>query len=393
MRAASTQPVSRIFVTLAEEGASALHGFDLMGDTLDRTIEQLQELLNLLYIPTDSDDMLTSDDVDAPRGEAIAVITQWRRIMRASRNYDNMGLFEFHVGLIYLKDKQIQLAAQYFIDARRLWSFVDRTAASCLTYFAEASCLQLVRDNETAMIVCGRGLRCLDRYMRFGVRTNQIEFVERLRAYLEAEQRILRERLRQRLGEQTTGPGTHPPPGSEDGETTERAEPEPESTTGPPDTSIYDTPAVQSPIVNPAFGMPHHYNTPIPGHLLQDEELVWFEVYERRPDNFEEEILIDTYILARKIDASTNIKPHSYVVSRYNDGGGSIRLKRFGESAIGTRIYLGAFTTAITTKFTRDAAGKVKFSSDHEVDFDLIREDILGIVVGIWRRASIDGSI
>ncbi len=132
-------------------------------------MDSLRGLLDLLFPDAQNPDILTVDDVirrypltglGAP---AAAAMEQSRRILRARRDYLQIGLGDFHAGLIFLYWGDSRAAAQQFATARAQWSLASDIPVGCLAYFAQGLALQHGYHFEAAMTQFGWAERCLGR--------------------------------------------------------------------------------------------------------------------------------------------------------------------------------------------------------------------------------------
>lgn len=87
---------------------------------------------------------------------AVAGIQQTQRINQDVGNFEDRGLCEFHIGLIYLHLDDFQGAVQQFREARLRWSFVNKTAAVSLAYLAEGIAQQQRYAFETALALLSK---------------------------------------------------------------------------------------------------------------------------------------------------------------------------------------------------------------------------------------------
>ncbi len=182
-------------------------------------VELLTSLQNLLYSKQQNLDMITVADIQRRYPltglgiPAMRAIEQSQRMIRATNNYELIGLCEFHVGLIYLWAQDSRGASQQFAEARRQWSFVNATAAVCLSLFAEGLAQELALHHETAMALYGKAEQRLPR-IRFD---QPDEPLRRFTSTLALELRQARESLRMLLQEQwqergCAVPAASPPP-------------------------------------------------------------------------------------------------------------------------------------------------------------------------------------
>ena len=99
-----------------------------------QSVTLLSDLLACLY-PEPGPDILTLDDfrlryrLTGLGPLAVSAIQQAQRINRDTGRFNEIGLCEFHVGLIYLDWADFQGAIEQFRAARLQWSFIDKTAA------------------------------------------------------------------------------------------------------------------------------------------------------------------------------------------------------------------------------------------------------------------------
>lgn len=159
-------------------------------------ISQLSTLLDLLY-PEPGPDVYTLEDFVYRHpltglGELAArEIEQSQRINRAQGDFRQIGLCEFHIGLIYLYWGQYQSAQTQFAIARRQWSFVNEPAAVCLAHFAEGAAQELAYHYEVALAVYGKALTALGRIKFSAPSAKETEFAESLTTFVkEAQERV-----------------------------------------------------------------------------------------------------------------------------------------------------------------------------------------------------------
>ena len=161
----------------------------------------LAGLLNILYPPPPNPDIITLEDVlnryrlTGLGVPAITALQQAQRILRASKDYDQIGLCEFHIGLIYLHWGHCLAAAQQFSEARRQWSFADTTASVCLSYFSQGYAQHLALHYESAMGCYHKTEQSLPRLKLSPPSARLDEFVTRLTELLYGTQETLREKM------------------------------------------------------------------------------------------------------------------------------------------------------------------------------------------------------
>jgi len=164
------------------------------------SVERLNELLNMLYGRPENPDLITLDDVlrryrlTALGKPAMTAIDQSRRMVRAVGDYEQIGLCEFHIGLIFLYWGDGRGAAQQFMAARQQWSFTDHTAAVTLAHYAAGVAQRRVFEHEKAARQLGKVKQLLPRIPLAPVSvTNQ--FMETLQAAVETTRSEMRDEM------------------------------------------------------------------------------------------------------------------------------------------------------------------------------------------------------
>ncbi len=164
------------------------------------SVEQLNELLNMLYGRPESPDLITLDDVlrryrlTALGKPAMTAIDQSRRMVRAIGDYEQIGLCEFHIGLIFLYWGDGRGAAQQFMAARQQWSFTDHTAAVSLAHYAASVAQRHVFEHEKAMRQLGKVKQLLPR-IRLAPISVISKFVQALREAVETTRSEMRDEM------------------------------------------------------------------------------------------------------------------------------------------------------------------------------------------------------
>lgn len=132
-------------------------------------VNQLTDLLDLFY-PDPSPNIFTLHDFRTRYkltglGElATREIEQSQRINQRIHDFSQMGLCEFHIGLIYLFWGDFRGATLQFRLARRQWTFIKKPKhVLCLAYFAEGVAQELAYHYEDALSCYGRARQCLER--------------------------------------------------------------------------------------------------------------------------------------------------------------------------------------------------------------------------------------
>ncbi|MBK7895410.1 MAG: hypothetical protein IPJ90_11135 [Anaerolineaceae bacterium] len=324
-------------------------------------VNRLTELLEWLH-PDPSPDVFTVRDYrnryPFTRLGALATedIDRYQRINRAIGNHVQIGLCEFHIGLIYLHEAAFHGAVQQFELARQQWSFVSQPAAVSLTHLARAVALQLADHYEAALVSVGRVETWLDR-ARFARPQPQDE---RFRSNVLAYVADLRTSLRKQMDER---PKT--------------------------DTSAVDDPElVAEESLSDAPQPPINNLLPVPGHRQNNDRYEWYLVERRPASGLLPEINPGDWLLVdMKPDLSKNVQdteqPILVVMDKQIEG--TIRVRPLQPKEIYQRIYLVTLADSPTGKFWRDEeTGTVILNLDLP-KFDINRREILGVVVGFWR--------
>jgi hypothetical protein len=167
-----------------------------------RAVSDLELLLGLLFPDPPSLDCVTVDDIlrryrftglGAP---ALTAIEQSQRIVRASGDYHQLGVCEFHIGLIYFTWADHRAAANQFLLARQSWTLAGDASAKCLAHFAQGLALAEAQHHEPAMLQYGRAERLLNQQPRSGpAATRHGGLDERMRPLLLVAQEGLRVKL------------------------------------------------------------------------------------------------------------------------------------------------------------------------------------------------------
>lgn len=359
-------------------------------DSLSQMVELLSNLLKLLYpFPdenansSDGRDFKTTFDSEMLNPNiitladfkrryqftglgplAITAIEQAQRIVQATDSFEDIGLNEFHFGLILLYCQDYRGAIQQFQAARKQWAYVDKTAAVRLTYLAEGLLNQHVHAYETA-------LKCLREAELMGQRIHleppakdRKKFLQSMSDSLSIAQKVIHKAL-----EKQTTPEEKKDPSSDGDSSQLNTE------------SAVDENDIPAPINN--LQPEHQFNTPIPDHKTKNNRLTWYRVHIRRPDPLFEDIKDLGWLLVHKPESKQEIKENSLVVIASNDlnTNASIILEPHNNGEPGfPRIYLAR--KEFEGPFSR-TENQVTLSSEiRHIPVDI--EHILGYVVGLW---------
>jgi tetratricopeptide (TPR) repeat protein len=385
--------------------------------TLQEIVELLSSLLQLLYpfpdhvegannaeesepetdMGTLNPDILTLADFKLRYkftglgSRAVMSIERTQRIIRASKNFAEIGLSEFHIGLIYLDQNDCQGAIQQFQNARMQWSYIDQTAAICLSHFAEGLAQTQRQAYEMALnqfqkVAAGQKRLALEPYSE-----NLHKFGKLLEEALKKAQDEAREALwaltppPASTGEDEAEEDTAVPPpaaGDEEVMDEETAVPPPPPTAEPAEER---TETLQQEVLPPYMPEtpPFQAESPVPEHFNTEQQLTWYQVRIRRQDPMFADIKEPGWLLVQKPNASQKIKENALVVVASNDPDteASIILKPINnEKQVFSRIYLAR--KKLEGPFSR-TDNQVKLSSEiRSVPVDI--EHILGYVIGLW---------
>jgi hypothetical protein len=389
------------------------------------TAAELQQLVEHLYPEPGVVDILTLEQfkyryrLSGLGATAVADMERAQRITRDTGDHEQIGLAEFHIGLIYLHWGQPHGAIPYFIDAQRHWTFARRRSAACLAQFAQGVAQQHAYQYEAALSSYGKAGRLLSRIevnapppatafreaFRPCLARCRQGLVEKIRAFGEGEPAAFHLPPREPeppIGERPTrhipetdavrttdGRPAAPLPQINMG--VRRETPTPPDSPPPNDTPPDDEPPSE-PV--PANGSPV---SPIPGHPNGSAHLRWYGVVDRQDlEEFLPAIQAESMLL---VDTRTDryvCLPGDLVIVDQEEREGSIQVESQQPSPQSPRrrIYLAEVDERLS--FTRSEAGDIRFAPDkaeeigkikltpNQNDFPIYAEDIIGIVIGIW---------
>jgi hypothetical protein len=352
------------------------------------TADDLHRLLDMLYPDPPIVDILTLADFkyryqfSRLGAGAVASLERAQRITRAVGDYDQMGLSEFHSGLIYLHECQFLGAGQYFAEARRYWEFANRQTAVCLAHFACGAAHHHAFHYDHALTRYGQVEKGLNQFPADGLVFQDGSFRAALRECLAANrQDVLRRMRAQEEGDSTA---------EESGRL---------QTTSPPIVRMgRDDANAGAPPLSIPFAP-----TPIPDHTNQNELLIWYQAVERRDERvFLPDIRVNTWFLVDKRLDLYDVQPGDLVIVDNGAVAGSIGLAPRPGRATGRRpqrIHLGEVKSPDQIRFMRDRrTGKITFAPSvaNEVadkgkvslgpmtETPLYVDQIVGIVIGVW---------
>lgn len=355
-------------------------------------VNRLTELLEWLH-PEPSPDIFTVRDYRnrypftrlGPL--ATADIERYQRINRAIGNHGQIGLCDYHIGLIYLHEGAFRGAVTQFDQARQQWSFVNQSAAVALTHLARAVALQQANHYESALVSAGKVAGWLERARFAKPMLGWPDFQAQVLAYVAELQAELRKQME--AAPQTAAEK----PGETEQATDEAAaqqqapvgDPDPEAETRP-DGEIITGAATPLPISNmdrtPLPGIP------LPGHRLVEERYEWYLVEVRPPSDFFEEIHPGDWLLVDlqpRLTKDLQDTEQPILIVKKEEIDGTIRVRPLDPKDRFQRIYLVMLADSPTGSFWVDeTTGTVTLSSDMAA-IGVNRTEILGVVVGFWR--------
>lgn len=359
-------------------------------------VNRLTELLEWLHADP-SPDIFTVRDYRTryrfTRLGALATedIDRYQRINRAIGDHVQIGLCEFHIGLIYLHEAAFHGAVQQFELARQQWSFVSQPAGISLAHLARSVALTLSDHYEAALVSVGRVETWLDRAQFTKAIPGDGRFREKVMAYVAEQQATLRKLMDERPKTEKSAhdqPEEALPQDEEADNSPAKPEPpatqpDPEAKTKPDDKIEHATDA-SLPINNMGTNQPP---VPVPGHRQISQRYEWYVVEWRPASGLLPEINSGDWLL---VDLQPDLTEHvqdteqPILVVMDEKIEGTIRVRPF-ESRGRHRIYLATLEDSPTGQFWLDEeTGTVTFSAEM-VKIDVNRNEILGVVVGFWR--------
>lgn len=291
----------------------------------------LERLLRLLFAEPLSLDIITVENIvrrypltglGAP---ALAAIEQSQRIVRARGDYAQVGLAEFHIGLIYLHWEDCRAAAGQFAVARQPWSLVNDTPAICLAHYAQGLALYHAYHNEPAMLQFSRAERMLNRPAIGAQAERQAALAREMRPLLVIAQETLRESLwpreQQSAEAMSAGYLSVPPEAATD--TPEEETPSPSPARRPvtrPDWAR----RVPLPISNLSGDAGSNSHGPVPGHVTTDDRFGWYRIADKKGE-FLPGMTSGTWLLAdRDVDERQSSGREYIIIGSARDDLGSI---------------------------------------------------------------------
>lgn len=270
----------------------------------------LERLLRVLFPDPLSLDIVTVENIvrrypltglGAP---ALAAMEQSQRIVRARGDYAQVGLAEFHIGLIYLYWDDCRAAANQFAVARQPWSLANDTPAMCLAHYAQGLGLYHSYHNEPAMLQFGRAERLLNR-PAIGTQAERFTaLAKEMRPLLAIAQETLRESLwpKEQQSAEVLQAGYLSVPA----DLPVRESPPPtESGIHPSAVQRAERPEWARRVPLPISNLPGEGDAPrgpVPGHITTDDRFGWYRIVEKKSE-FLPAVAAGTWLLAdRDVD-------------------------------------------------------------------------------------------
>jgi hypothetical protein len=280
-----------------------------------QSVDILNRLLTLLYPDSNSLDIITVEDVvrrypltglGAP---ALSAIEQSQRILRGRGEYDQIGLGEFHIGLVYLYWNDTRAAAGQFALARQPWSLASDSTAICLAHYAQGLALYHAYHNESAMMQFSRAERLLNKTPP----GSQAERFNQLAVAMRPLLTISQETLRRSMW-----PEEHVPDAAKSGYLTvpphvAQAGKKHAGRSLDTPAPAADQPPVPRPISNLPGGEAGLLRGPVPGHIVLDDRYGWYIVAEKSGD-FLPHVAVGTWVLGERDPDEHAVTGREYVI-------------------------------------------------------------------------------
>ncbi|RMG90882.1 MAG: hypothetical protein D6706_18760 [Chloroflexi bacterium] len=309
----------------------------------------LQALLEMLFLPPPAPHILTVENIryryrhrgNKASPKAIEDIRQTQRITHHIGDHTEIGLCEFHIGLIFLYWNDFMAAREQFEKARRYWQFSGHSPGVCLTEFGVCLAWELSHDYESALIYLDRARKELSRLIH--IPHSHKAFVAHLEHCLtDAEERIQAQIWKSPGQMETTNTAVSPPL----------------------------TPPIHQTIP-----------CPIPGHTIKEDQFTWYRISHQQPNEiFPATLQTGDYILVDQSSSAVQNNNSIFVIIRHKKNA-AITLETIGKPRPFSRVTL-AKLAPLTGTFT---ASPIVFTAD-EQSIPLESGEILGVVIGFWHN-------
>ncbi|MEM7115665.1 MAG: hypothetical protein AAF614_24700 [Chloroflexota bacterium] len=400
-------------ILLMKKGMT-MHPTEIELEQMRATVRTLSQLIEQLY-PDVNPDILTADAaayryrLSGLGDRAMRAMAQSQRIVRTSGDYDQMGLCEFHAGLVYLYWGRCGSARERFAEARHHWQFSKNTATEGLTYFAEGRAQHHAHQYEWAMGKYSRVAQCIPR-IHFAVAHGQPnEFAGDLANQLHIAQEDLREVM---WPDEVLAVDEPPPPGQRTStqqtpvETNFKVEDVPADGLETQENDVDQSAPQENAQASESVGAnaPPPFLTfqddtaksgnPLPGHWRMNHNYTWYQV-EKEDNDFLPDISPQTWVLVK-----SDLATHQYqqtdliAVLKPDIDKGGIVLRPYQSEQPFQRIYLARSRFEGTFTYNSGRKAVELSTSLHQKMIPIRAENILGIVIGYWHvlRGEVDAS-
>ncbi|PID86927.1 MAG: hypothetical protein CSB13_01955 [Chloroflexi bacterium] len=358
---------------------------------------------------------------------AVTHMERAQRITRMVGDHEEIGLAEFHIGLIYLHWGQSLGAVQYFDNAHRHWRLAQKKLAISLAHLAQGTAQQHAYHYEPALANYSKARHTLRQIKDSGYK-EQAELLEALESALNASWADLIDKMHSLKSTTFHPPPPDTAPHTSTAEqaaretdpfkanampiTTESEATQGDQTAPPPisnmanarGTTLTPARALPEPIPMPpaaaGIGISAQAPDSLPGIPEAEQSHLWYNITNRKDlGEFLPDICSDTLLLVDTRIELYACEEGDLVLVNQADIQGSIQLEPQAptEPQPFQRIFLGEAECAFAfkrnpatdgIKFSPETAketGKVKLAAAHS-DSPILAENVIGIVVGILHK-------
>lgn len=377
-------------------------------DETKTAVDRLESLLNKIY-PDPSPDIFTLSDFTnryplTGLGDlAIREIEQSIRINNSLNNYTQIGLCEFHIGLIFLYWGDFRGAMTQFNSARKKWGFAGADTTASLCYLAEGYANYLALHYEESLRCYGLAERAVS---RINIKRNE-SYYDQIVHYIEDAHDLAREAIWLRMRAKPT-PEERVETEEDSAEkeiasesinqmVTPTPESPPRASTMKPQQAGKSEEAEEEPSLQvPMFQthLPVTTDIPFPGHLQSDPNYVWYQVENRADTVLYHDLCDGDWLLVNTQPiAGENVQaeePLLVIMDQELDNAIHIRPDKLTQPY--QRIYLATCKNLVGSFKKDPESGKITFTnvnvtfSSPDQQISVQWSAILGIVVGFWRR-------
>lgn len=381
-------------------------------EQIETAVSLLEKLVTMRF-PDPNPDLFTLRDFNVryPLTKlgpvAIEAMEKSQRINRQQHNYTNMGLCEFHIGLIYLSNEDCLGALQHFSNAQHQWTFVKEPSGMGLAHFAQGFAQKFNWQYEAALASFSRIRQWLPRIELDIPAGEQSPFFELLKQSFEEAQLELRTYIwpepdgvpRNNLPQEEPAPQNIQEPPQPPSSPTLTITPNPEAVT-PHEEQIASSPVLNikpaPPMVRFDTGMGSGI---VPGHTHTDPNYAWYLIMsDSKPDFFPVEVEEGSWVLVYKRKQDGLRRGELVIVGHQDD-------RLLDESAVRVQPVLGLspypiLTIAWLEHLIKKQNEKPEQANQPIEEADLTTspemrliptkmKDIIGVVVGFWHPVQI----